>query len=121
MTDQASFADELLTCESCGREFVFRVPEKRRMHEQHGEIEAPAECPTCRLQDESGKLTGSVRWFDAGKGYGFIQRTDGSDVFFHRTKLVGTDVSDVTEGQRVRFTQRETDRGPEAIDVELVA
>lgn len=119
MTAQMSFADELLTCETCGREFVFRVSEKRRMHDHRGDVETPTECPTCRLRDESGKLTGSVKWFDASKGYGFIQRADGSEVFFHRSKLLGVDASDVAEGQPVRFGQRETDRGPEAVDVEL--
>jgi CspA family cold shock protein len=121
LSEQANFADELLTCETCGRRFVFRVSEQRRMYQQQGHVEPPAECPTCRLQDESGKLTGTVKWFDARKGYGFIQRVDGGEVFFHRSNLVGVAPDDVTEGQPVRFDQQETDKGPEALDVEVAS
>ncbi len=120
MTETKTFSDELLTCESCEREFVFRVSEQRRMYESRGEIVAPTECPACRQRDdEIGQWRGEVKWFDAQKGYGFIRKPDGNEIFFHRNNLVSASPQEVTEGQPVQFRQQETPKGPEAVEVEL--
>lgn len=116
------FSDELLTCESCGTEFVFRIEDQRRMYETRGEVIAPAECPACQQRDEeTGKWRGEVKWFDARKGYGFIRKPDGEEIFFHRSSLVSVSPSEINEGQDVLFREEDTAKGPEAIEVELVA
>ena len=121
MSDTKTFSDELLTCESCGKTFVFRVPEQRRMYETQGTVAAPSECPQCRLEvGDTGRLRGEVKWFDAQKGYGFIRKPDGDEIFFHRNSLASADPSNVMEGRQVLFEERESPKGPEAVEVELV-
>lgn len=121
MTNQTqTFSDELLTCETCGKEFVFSVEEKRRVYKMRGEVVTPTVCPACRQQDEeTGKLRGEVKWFDPQKGYGFIRKLDGEEIFFHRSNLVSASPFDVSDGQRVLFAVEETAKGPEAVEVEL--
>lgn len=60
-------------------------------------------------------MKGTVQWFNGRKGYGFIQREDGKDVFVHQTALdMGVFLD---EGDQVEFEQEESDRGPRAVDV----
>jgi CspA family cold shock protein len=62
--------------------------------------------------------TGTVKWFDDAKGYGFIAPEDGSkDVFVHHSNIVGTGFKSLTGGARVTFELREGQKGPEATDV----
>ena len=61
---------------------------------------------------------GTVKWFNASKGYGFISRTDGSaDVFVHQSEIQDEGYRSLNEGQKVEFTVREDDKGPAAEDV----
>ncbi|HET6475931.1 MAG TPA: cold-shock protein [Thermoleophilia bacterium] len=48
---------------------------------------------------------GKVKWFNAGKGYGFIERDDGDDLFAHITEIQGEGVTTLNEGQAVSFTE----------------
>jgi CspA family cold shock protein len=64
--------------------------------------------------------SGTVKWFNNGKGYGFIQRDNGEDVFVHYSDIEGTGFRSLFEGQRVNFLVVEGVRGPKAHDV-LVA
>ena len=49
------------------------------------------------------RLTGKVKWFNDAKGYGFIERADGDDVFVHYTAIEGTGFRSLSEGQEVEF------------------
>ena len=61
---------------------------------------------------------GTVKWFSAEKGYGFITPDDGDrDVFVHFSGIVGDGHRSLDEGQRVSFTAEEGDKGPRAVDV----
>ena len=63
--------------------------------------------------------TGTVKWFNAGKGYGFIERDNGEgDVFVHYSAINGAGFKTLDEGQRVTFDVVESDKGPQAQDVE---
>ena len=63
--------------------------------------------------------TGTVKWFNAGKGYGFIERDNGEgDVFVHYSAINGAGFKTLDEGQRVEFDVVESDKGPQAQDVE---
>jgi len=66
--------------------------------------------------------TGTVKWFNETKGYGFIAPDDGGkDVFVHFTGIAGTGFKKLTEGEKVQFEVREGAKGPEASDVEPIA
>jgi CspA family cold shock protein len=60
-------------------------------------------------------MKGTVKWYNFGRGYGFIQGEDGKDVFVHRTSLpMGTDIY---ENDQVEYEIEESERGPKAINV----
>ncbi|EEP91735.1 Cold shock-like protein cspI [Yersinia kristensenii ATCC 33638] len=66
----------------------------------------------------STKMTGLVKWFDAGKGFGFISPADGSkDVFVHFSAIQGTDYKTLDEGQNVEFSIEQGQKGPSAVNV----
>ena len=63
--------------------------------------------------------TGTVKWFNASKGFGFIERENGKDVFVHYSAINSTGYRSLEEGQRVEFTVVEGQKGPQAQDVSL--
>jgi CspA family cold shock protein len=65
----------------------------------------------------SDKEIGTVKWFNGQKGYGFIERDSGGDVFVHFSAIVGDGFKNLDEGQRVEFTVVEGDKGPQAQEV----
>ncbi|GAB4425280.1 MAG: cold-shock protein [Anaerolineae bacterium] len=65
----------------------------------------------------SQRVTGTVKWFNAQKGYGFIAREDGPDVFVHHSGIVGTGYRELFEGERVEFTVTQGPKGLQASDV----
>ncbi|WP_326716838.1 cold-shock protein [Vagococcus jeotgali] len=60
---------------------------------------------------------GKVKWFNAEKGFGFIEQEDGNDVFVHFSAIDGDGFKTLEEGQPVEFEIEETDRGPQAANV----
>jgi CspA family cold shock protein len=64
--------------------------------------------------------TGSVKWFNAEKGYGFISREDGPDVFVHFSAIQGSGYRTLEEGQRVEFDVGPGRKGEEAQNVRAV-
>ncbi len=60
---------------------------------------------------------GTVKWFNATKGYGFIERENGKDVFVHQNEIAGDGYRSLDEGQRVEFTVTEGQKGPQAQNV----
>ena len=63
---------------------------------------------------------GTVKWFNPEKGYGFISREDGDDVFVHHTGIVGQGFRSLEEGQRVEFEITQGQKGPQAEAVRTV-
>jgi CspA family cold shock protein len=61
--------------------------------------------------------TGTVKWFDDAKGFGFITREGGPDVFAHFKQIVGDGFKTLTEGQRVSFTVVQGQKGPQAENI----
>jgi CspA family cold shock protein len=65
-------------------------------------------------------ITGTVKWFDATKGFGFISPEDGTkDVFVHHTAIQGSGFKSLDEGQRVSFNIEQGPKGPSAANVEV--
>lgn len=67
-----------------------------------------------------GSESGVVKWFNEKKGYGFITRDAGGDVFVHYSAIVGQGFRSLAEGDRVEFTVEEGQRGPSAVNVRRV-
>jgi CspA family cold shock protein len=65
----------------------------------------------------SERETGTVKWFNGAKGYGFIERENGNDVFVHYSAIRGTGFRNLDEGQRVEFSVEQSPKGPQAVDV----
>ena len=63
------------------------------------------------------KEQGTVKWFNGAKGYGFIERDAGGDVFVHFNEIVGDGYRNLDEGQRVEFAVVEGQKGPQAQEV----
>jgi CspA family cold shock protein len=129
-----------------GNKFVFTVVMKRRLHKaglplepenlkelaeepapsprpQHSQ---PAEKPKTQAVNEpesiqiepiSGKYLGTLKWYNPSRGYGFISRGGGEDIFFHKTSAI-SDPVDLGEGQWVLYDVEERNKGPEATEVE---
>ena len=62
-------------------------------------------------------MTGKVKWFNAEKGFGFIEREDGDDVFVHFSAIQAEGFKTLEEGQQVQFEIVEGERGPQAANV----
>ncbi len=67
----------------------------------------------------SDKLTGSVKWFNESKGFGFISREGGQDLFVHFSNISGDGFKTLQEGQAVTFTEGQGQKGPQAENVEV--
>ncbi|SEQ27051.1 cold shock protein (beta-ribbon, CspA family) [Solimonas aquatica] len=63
---------------------------------------------------------GTVKWFDNAKGFGFIQREGGSDVFVHFRQIQGTGFRTLSEGQKVEFEVTQGQKGPQAEKVTVL-
>lgn len=69
------------------------------------------------LMWEATIVIGKVKWFNAEKGFGFIEREDGDDVFVHFSAITGTGFKSLEEGQKVEFDVVQGNRGPQAANV----
>jgi CspA family cold shock protein len=65
----------------------------------------------------SERETGTVKWFNNTKGYGFIARDQGDDVFVHFRSIQGDGYRSLEEGQRVQFSVTQGQKGLQAVDV----
>jgi CspA family cold shock protein len=65
--------------------------------------------------------TGTVKWFNNEKGYGFITPDEGGkDLFVHFSNIAGSGYKSLTEGSKVEYQEREGQKGPEAIEVQPI-
>lgn len=68
----------------------------------------------------SAREQGTVKWFNNSKGFGFIQRDQGGDVFVHYRAIQGDGYKSLEEGQRVEFTVTEGQKGLQAEEVTVI-
>jgi CspA family cold shock protein len=70
---------------------------------------------------EQDMLTGTVKWFNNTKGYGFIVQDNGEkDVFVHHTAIQAEGYRSLQEGQRVSYEVEQTPKGPAAVNVQII-
>ena len=140
-----AYRDTWATCRQCGKQFLFRLEEQRRMEQQGHEVAPPERCQDCGRTTASlaerppapriaprprperpqtgvslghGPHEGKVKWFSAEKGYGFIVHPGGQEVFFHHSGIAPGASLDFPDGAWVTFLVEETEKGPQAVDVE---
>ena len=65
----------------------------------------------------SERIIGTVKWFNGSKGYGFLAREGGADVFVHFSAIQGDGFKNLEEGQKVEFTVEKGPKGPQATNV----
>ena len=65
----------------------------------------------------SETTTGTVKWFNEAKGFGFIEQASGPDVFVHFSAISGSGFKTLLEGQRVEFTVTQGQKGPQAENI----
>jgi CspA family cold shock protein len=65
----------------------------------------------------SEREIGTVKWFNGAKGYGFVERTSGDDVFVHYSAIQGDGFKDLNEGERVEFSVEQGSKGLQATNV----
>ena len=136
-----NFKDQWATDEE-GNKFVFTVEMQRKLHkqglpvepeslaelnslptpqktsfEEEQQDEEPKVPDTIQIDPETGKYLGRLKWYNPSRGYGFIARGGGEDIFFHKT---GTIISptELSEGQWVLYDVEQRKKGPEATEVE---
>ncbi|NVK37386.1 MAG: cold shock domain-containing protein [Gammaproteobacteria bacterium] len=68
----------------------------------------------------SNTVTGTVKWFNEAKGFGFIERQSGPDVFAHFKAIVSTGFKTLAEGQMVEFTVTDGQKGPQAENIVVI-
>jgi CspA family cold shock protein len=73
--------------------------------------------PPASQEEETMRITGKVKWFNNAKGYGFIEREGGSDVFVHYSAIQGSGFRSLEEGQSVEFEIVDGPKGPQAGNV----
>ena len=70
-----------------------------------------------QIDPQTGKYIGQVKWYNTRKGYGFIMRGAGEEIFFHKSGSMGNPLN-LQDGQWVLYDVEDTQKGPEATDVE---
>jgi CspA family cold shock protein len=69
----------------------------------------------------SDRIIGTVKWFNGSKGYGFLTREGGPDVFVHFSAIQGEGFKNLEEGQKVEFTVEQGPKGPQASNVTMIS
>ena len=79
---------------------------------------ASATKPPRETAAAAGREQGQVKWFNVSKGFGFITKDDGEEIFVHFRSIRGGGRRGLRDGQRVTFVVAQSDKGPQAEDVE---
>ena len=86
--------------------------------EQEEKDEDQFQPASVQIDPESGKYIGRLKWYNPGRGYGFIARGAGEDIFFHRSDMIGNP-EELEEGSWLLYDVEETQKGLEASEIEI--
>jgi CspA family cold shock protein len=118
-----NFRDTPVTCQECGKRYIFTVEMQRKIVGRGEEVKIPELCFDCTQRVKyGGKLHGRIKWFSLEKGWGFVVQDDGSEIFVHRDGVPLTEAGSLpplNDGQEVLYNILETPRGPQAVQVSL--
>ncbi len=89
----------------------------REVMDSRDEPEVAEELDIIQIDPETGKYLGRLKWYNPSRGYGFISRGGGDDIFFHRSSALGKP-EEMNEGQLLLYDVEERPKGPEATEVE---
>jgi len=93
-------------------------PAPSEPHPRPARERRPPPKPEAQAPLGHGPHEGTVKWFSREKGYGFIVHPSGQEIFCHRTGVVPGETEYLRDGERVSFLIEETERGPQAVNVE---
>jgi cold shock CspA family protein len=111
----------VVECKRCGCSFVLSPTYRDWLARRGVKVIRPVLCPTCFTKvGPLPKKRGVVKWFNPGKHYGFISVEEDKEVFFHQRQIVEGNGDQTYEGRPVRFHVRYAEKGPEALNVELL-
>ena len=94
-----------------------REPRQEPRREERISREDVTEPASIQIDPLTGKYVGRIKWYNARKGYGFILRGAGEEIFFHRSAAV-KDADSLADGLWILYDVEETNKGPEATDIE---
>ncbi len=94
-----------------------REPSQEPRREERSSREDVTEPASIQIDPLTGKYIGRIKWYNARKGYGFILRGAGEEIFFHRSAAV-KDAESLADGLWILYDVEETNKGPEATDIE---
>jgi len=92
-----------------------RAPQPKR--EEVAKSATVTEPEVIQIDPATGKYIGTLKWYNPTRGYGFISRGGGEDIFFHKTSSI-QDPTELEEGQWLLYDVEERNKGPEATEVE---
>lgn len=113
--EPASLAELDLAAAPAPRPQRERTPQRSSEPESSGEDYPMPD--TIQIDPMTGKYIGRMKWYNNQKGYGFIMRGGGEEIFFHKSNTA-EDIGNLQEGQWILYDVEETRKGPEATDVE---
>ena len=102
------------------RGFLDNLSGLRHFYRARQRVSGRRYAPCLTLQEADRMIRGKVKWFNDAKGYGFIERSDGDDVFVHYSAIAGSGFRSLTEGQTVEFDIVDGPKGKQAANVTKV-
>lgn len=95
-----------------------RPPKRQEERRPRREDKDFSEPDSIQIDPMSGKYIGRIKWYNFKKGFGFIMRGAGEEIFFHKSASEGS-LGTITDGQWILYDVEETGKGPEATDIEF--
>ena len=114
---EAAYLDQLKQKAPPPKQEPSREPRQEPLREKQSSREDVTEPASIQIDPMTGKYIGRIKWYNGRKGYGFILRGAGEEIFFHRSAAV-KDADSLAEGLWILYDVEETNKGPEATDIE---